>query len=130
MTAEETGELAGALVRVRSNIERVEKEITCLKNSQISKIEELKRKRDEEIENIEARFRTDEAATSLYSKEKIIEKENEKVELESVQKEMKSKLLQSLAIPIPDKAIPECLSGPDEASYADIQLSQRSPHLQ
>ena len=106
MTAEETGELAGALVRVRSNIERVEKEITCLKNSQISKIEELKRKRDEEIENIEARFRTDEAATSLYSKEKIIEKENEKVELESVQKEMKSKLLQSLAIPIPDKPFP------------------------
>ena len=127
----DTGEIAGALVKVRSNIERVEKEITSLKYSRTKKMEELKRKRDEDIETIEAKYKREAArAASLYSNKKVIEKENEIGKLESVEKEMKSKLLQSLAIPIPDKAIPECLSGPDEASYADIQLSQRPPHLQ
>ena len=105
----DTGEIAGALVKVRSNIERVEKEITSLKYSRTKKMEELKRKRDEDIETIEAKYKREAArAASLYSNKKVIEKENEIGKLESVEKEMKSKLLQSLAIPIPDKAIPEC----------------------
>ena len=106
--AEESGEMATTLVKVKTNIEEIKSDIVELKARKKERIEEFSRMQDEEIKIIKEKYRKQKKKFLESNKLEISAKEKDQTEHELLEREIMSKLLQSLSVPVPEEQVPEC----------------------
>jgi len=105
---ENTVEMAATLAKVKTNIEGTKAEIKKLEARQKCQDEEFSRMQDAEIKAIKEKYDKKVGESRELNKLQITAKEKDLTEHESLEREIRSKLLQSLSVPVPEEKVPEC----------------------
>ena len=103
-----TAEMAATLGKVKTNLEGTKAEVIELKSRLKDKEKDISRMKDEKIKTIhrwsENHFNELRESNELQ----IAAKEEDQAEHESLEMEIRSKLLQSLSVPVPEEQVHEC----------------------
>jgi len=100
--------IEGMKVKVNTNIEEMKAEIIELKSRQKDQVEEFSRLKDKEIKIINEKYEDLVNEFLESNKLQITSKEKDQTENESLEKEIRLELLQSLSVPVPEEQVPEC----------------------